>query len=720
MRIVKPRMTLVIRSLAAVVIVAVAMGVAVRWLQAPKQGVIDPIPAGDEAPLRALIPGIPGPNRVRPARIAITPTEPVAVQGQWMPRPDPYTVRFVWRAPDGRQADQTDFTVQPGWRRTLVHYRGPRPLQVGEWHVGVRLDDRYIGRARFEVVASSAEVPYYQQQASYRANRVSHEVAENLTETVHSFILGDHSSSDVPESIPEAVRDRPLGLAIRVFSEGRLIERHMSLETPLESAIAESLQSIEPESGYDALEITFVHEPVPIAPEPLSVRQTLRDDQGFRLIWHDQRAHRLPIALQATNFQSGEAVLGRLTRLAGQLPDRWREPDDGFRLSRFKVQTFVKRVGVETSSPIFEVAYGREAIYPRDWGVDDLRRLEARAVGWFVRNQEPSGRYLYAYRPDEGRAVSERWILRELNALFVLAELARHGDYGAALTESLGQALDAYSRYLTTDNDRHFLWGPSPRDETSIAATAFLLATLATRDRPGDSALMAKLAGSLADRQAESGRLRTDFRGEGRAVDQLYYPGETLLALMRYYQVSQDPEALAVVERAFPYYQDFWSRRQEGPFVPWQVRAYAAAYEATGKTAYRDYVFRLQDWLLDSYPPLGSEAPIGQRGAFAGMFASTGVYAEGLVAAYRLARATGDTARTRRYREVLEGNINYLAGLQFTRPATYYLPHPERIVGAFAMKPYDNTLRLDSTYHALSAIHMARRVWAQDPHLAVP
>ncbi len=121
---------------------------------------------------------------------------------------------------------------------------------------------------------------------------------------------------------------------------------------------------------------------------------------------------------------------------------------------------------------------------------------------------------------------------------------------------------------------------------------------------------------------------------------------------------------------------------------------------------HRDYCFELADWMLDLFPPIEDLGAPEECGALSSNLASTGVYAEGLAAAYRLAVDSQDLGRADRYGVALAGCARYLIGLQFKQADVYPYSNPKRMLGALATKPRDNTLRLDFTYHAISALRM--------------
>jgi len=119
------------------------------------------------------------------------------------------------------------------------------------------------------------------------------------------------------------------------------------------------------------------------------------------------------------------------------------------------------------------------------------------------------------------------------------------------------------------------------------------------------------------------------------------------------------------------------------------------------------------DWMIKRYKPVTAEAGPGREGAFSTQFASTAVYSEGLSQAYALALEVKDKKRIKLYGKTLKGTLGYLLGLQFKKEDTYWIKRPEKVIGATALRPDINELRLDATYHAISAIHYSTKLMSE-------
>ena len=123
--------------------------------------------------------------------------------------------------------------------------------------------------------------------------------------------------------------------------------------------------------------------------------------------------------------------------------------------------------------------------------------------------------------------------------------------------------------------------------------------------------------------------------------------------------------------------------------------------------------------MLKKYKPLGSDAEPGRQGALSTQFAGTGVYSEGLSAATKLAREAGDKERYEKYSKALRGMMGYVLGLQFKDEDTYWVKRPDKVRGALSMRPDNEELRIDSTYHAISGVHYTSKLFTDEEWKAI-
>ena len=145
-----------------------------------------------------------------------------------------------------------------------------------------------------------------------------------------------------------------------------------------------------------------------------------------------------------------------------------------------------------------------------------------------------------------------------------------------------------------------------------------------------------------------------------------FYPGEALLAYAFRYagqteeERAQDPNFLEKFMHSMRYWRH-WHRieaNRKPAFVPWHVMAYFVVWEVTQDEELKDWIFEMSDWLLEVQQGFEVIMP-----DFVGRYydpkrphfgtphsSSTGVYCEGMIDAFELARRVGDTERMEKYR----------------------------------------------------------------------
>ncbi|MGI6393227.1 MAG: hypothetical protein ACOX2F_00585 [bacterium] len=628
-----------------------------------------------------------------------------AVRGYWEPTGYRYDAEFIWFDPDGKKSYSKVMDMSPDWRNTTVWYRAEGPLKAGKWKVVVKVGRKYLGKTEFSVVRDRSKIPLVAQVEAFEKEKLSinevHFVAEKIKCYADGLCDKDSFLSDVPESLST----RNVGLAISVFRNGELTGTAFSASSNFENALKEIMGEIKVDKQNPAsIEVSVVHSSIDIKPEERIVAMKMKNGNGFSISKNGKVAAILPTQIARKQIDGATELLRQLSTDAGMSENGWQES----KLTAFLTQDFILGEGMEETK---ELAFSRTIVPVDSVSREDLVKSVDMAFEWYMKNQLESGRYMYTFFPSKDFEPNDDWGLRNLNAIFVLAEIARDRK-DEKMIASVKRAIEDFRSSLKYENGYKYVDWKKHRPVSSIAGTAFLLGAMVELHEPSYKEDMKMMADAIISLQEESGRLKTDFYRPLKDVDQLYYPGETLLALIRYYNLSKYEPALKTVEKAFDYYRKFWDteENQQGPFVPWQIRAYQEAYMVTKDKRHAEFVFDLMDWMLKRYPPLGKDAVPGRQGALSTQFASTAVYSEGLSQAYALAIELKDAKRIDSYGKALKGTLGYLLGLQFKPEDAYWVKRPDKVVGATAFRPDSNELRLDATYHAISAIHYTTKL----------
>ena len=390
-------------------------------------------------------------------------------------------------------------------------------------------------------------------------------------------------------------------------------------------------------------------------------------------------------------------------------------------------------------------------------------RTEALALGlatWLGRNVHRDGRLTYKYWPSPARESDANNLVRQLLGNVCLERLARiqaateqppSTDARTASSPARTSWLDSVTldfadlaaRNLSYDLDRFYV-GPGSVDDTSetdphggsefgylrydgkVKLGAAALAGLAIHES-SDPTRFATEAGALfrftEAMRDDSGAFRTFYEPRDRNDCQNFYPGEALYYWARLLAADEswaihrgfplDREALAQrVRESLAFYQAWHLRNPNPAFVPWHTRASYLLWKESRDPALADWIFRMNDWLLGIQQ--WGDAP---HADMAGRFyapdrpygpphaSSTGVYLEGLIDAFALARDLGEDIRAGRYRRAIWGGIRSAMQLQFEDETDlFYVRDRAAVEGALRTTVYDNEIRVDNVQHVLMAL----------------
>lgn len=126
-----------------------------------------------------------------------------------------------------------------------------------------------------------------------------------------------------------------------------------------------------------------------------------------------------------------------------------------------------------------------------------------------------------------------------------------------------------------------------------------------------------------------------------------------------------------------------------------------------------DFVFEMNDWLIENMEMWEESAFDDEKGQFfsrerdygAPHASATGVYIEGIIDAYAIAKAVGDTAREERYRLSLSRAIRSVMQLQFVDDIDmFYVTDRVRTKGGLRTTVIRNEVRIDNVQHVLMGL----------------
>lgn len=356
---------------------------------------------------------------------------------------------------------------------------------------------------------------------------------------------------------------------------------------------------------------------------------------------------------------------------------------------------------------------------------DELQSRIRAASEWFLAVQKPDGSFRYGWEPALDQDLLEESLIRQAGAAVAVSRCA-------ALTndERLESAATRAIDYLLLQTKRTEGKIPTRRSAASyqvvhpVGFSGLLLLAIMDHPAPTDSMNSAatELANYLRSRQRPDGSIRLGLSDDPAEDDEddrdhpgmPYYPGEALFALAKYESSNRVAVTDQAVRRSRDYYWRAWRRNKEPAFVPWQTAAHAELVSRTKDRASAEFVFEMNDWLIQLQ--YREDARAGWAGGFAAYIEgemvamepgiSSASYAESLADGLRVAQSMNDSIRERRYSEALFAVLRFINQLQYEPSSvSHFVPeYRSKLVGGFRAGLRQGTVRIDFTQHATLAM----------------
>ncbi len=422
--------------------------------------------------------------------------------------------------------------------------------------------------------------------------------------------------------------------------------------------------------------------------------------QGIELRAPGKAPVRIPPLELLTRNLGPDRAIERLAKEAG-LP-----PETATDLFQFRADDWLIDL---TSARATRLYRGQELVGEAWIGRDGIADLAAGMQDWLVRQVGADGKTTYKYWPSRGDYSTANNMIRQFMGSACLA-LAAARDPGAAT-----KAMEQNFRYNFKNfyHERRDFGVIDEEGKIKLGAAAVALQAILNRPDPAPWQPQAdRLCAFLKMMQNDDGSFRTFLEPAWRTDCENFYPGEAMLALAMLNQRAPDMDLTARLWRGFGFYRA-WHRANRNPaFVPWHTQALCLFHQATGAPELAEFVFEMNDWLLAMQQ--GTEAPPDVQGEFFDPrhpdygpphASATGVYMEGLIEAWSLARRLGEMRRAEAYRRALLWGARSLRQLQYRDDTSmFYLGRKDRVRGAIRTAVWDNTIRIDNVQHGLMAL----------------
>jgi hypothetical protein len=459
--------------------------------------------------------------------------------------------------------------------------------------------------------------------------------------------------------------------------------------------------------GADMLEVCLTHDfDLVSAVEGSKVfANRHRGLRGIEIRDGDRVYRVAPTEMLATN-RSFERAIERIIEPHGVTLQAALETMD---VRRFDARQCI--VSLKAPVRVTTIHRGNKIVWPGDLSMEVFDGMISEMVDWMCRHVSAEGRMTYKYWPSRGEESRADNTIRQFMATLCLIRAGAHSrapDVEDNAARNLECNLDSYFR--AEDSIGMIVYGDSAKlGAAALAALCILEAGIQDREQERFDLLCRGVEALWSS----DGAFRTFHKPASRNDNQNFYPGEALLFWATWFAETGDEDLLAKLMLSFEYYRDFHRRNPNPAFIPWHTQAYVRLYEHSGSAELRDFVFEMNDWLLDMqqwetapYPDLRGRFYHPERPDYGPPHASaTGAYLEGLVAAYRIARSVGEQERMEKYARAIWRGLRSICQLQFRDPVEmFYISRKSRVRGAIRTEVYDNEIRVDNIQHALMAL----------------
>ncbi|HEX8126704.1 MAG TPA: hypothetical protein VF548_14105 [Allosphingosinicella sp.] len=322
-------------------------------------------------------------------------------------------------------------------------------------------------------------------------------------------------------------------------------------------------------------------------------------------------------------------------------------------------------------------------------------------AAYLARNVLSNGRFRYLVDPATGRSGPGYNLLRHAGALMAL------GIWAGRLSEA--EALPAMARSADFLLERVSKAGPGGRPclvskgRAKLGGSALLILALLEKDAALGSDRNFELCEGLADylvsQQCASGAFASIHRidgGEARPFHSDYYPGQAVLALLRFHAAAGSPRHLAAGLAGASHLLE----REPLPLQPtdvadhWLIMALAAAHRFEERPLFLARALAGGERVMrQALRPAGDSSEVADPDYGCAPAATRG---EALAAAARLALLAGDTAAAERFGRGLGGVVRFCLRHRWLQPGA--------CLGGFSTSRSDRRIRVDTVQHAILAM----------------
>ncbi|MCZ7585709.1 MAG: hypothetical protein M5R36_21580 [Deltaproteobacteria bacterium] len=364
----------------------------------------------------------------------------------------------------------------------------------------------------------------------------------------------------------------------------------------------------------------------------------------------------------------------------------------------------------------------RASVLTGPLGSTQIREACRIAGDFLIRAQQTSGRWYYEYGAGRDRFNKRGYnLLRHAGTTYAMYQLAealgdeRYADTADSALDYLKQKIEAApddpARMYVRSGNSIKLGG------SGLALMAFVEKERTRGVTNREKHIMRGLVRHCLLAQNDDGSFESYHAAPGaekKTRRSIYYPGEAMLGLIRYYHLHPErKDILDAVARAADYLiGERWNMlgiRFNVPPDAWLMLALEELHKAKPEPGYADYAFDIglgmgSDQWIDVFP---------QKDYHGGYYPTppqvtpAGSRSEGLTAAYLIADRLGDEQTKERLFEIIHRAAAFQIGCLIRPEFAVLYPNPRMALGVFRHSPTRNGTRIDYNQHNISGLLVA-------------
>jgi hypothetical protein len=428
-------------------------------------------------------------------------------------------------------------------------------------------------------------------------------------------------------------------------------------------------------------------------------------------------------------------LLSEACRRGGLGGQAWEKADTDLR--RFRTTSWGEVVPGAGSTDLY-----RANVLIGDQSPEDILEVIQLGGRWLLNTVKEDGTFDYQYYPntDEGSR-DYSWVRHagSVYGLFEMAELAHRepylnedfDDYMEAGATSIGGVFAHLDKIPGDDSGtRHCLMDGRKCESGSAALTLMTYLSRPPREHIGnpahieaiyrddDEEIMEGLALAITDMIDGDGKVFRTWaesqEKENVSKEPLYYPGECMLALTRFYMHTEDERWLDAAKsiagnQMAIYRKNRWSNPDH-----WVMQALYLLFHTTGDAEYADVAMQMgthhasEQFSGPHVEPFPDYRGSYRRSNDVPRTTRAGSRTEAMMGVVRTAWEAGEDARI--YEDAVLEATRHMSEQIFKPGTSFWMANPDRAVGALRMGIVDNHCRIDNNQHALVGIAGALEV----------